>query len=214
MDSVLMRFGKIDQIGDPNKPEEVGRYRVHIAEENIVTGWLYQVKRSSKENQDDWVYDIGEPVVIFVQHDYRTGIIDGAINTKKSQPSTTDKDTAQMKFKDGSYIKYDRNSHEYDIYIKSGTVNLKSDTDFKIDSANGTVIINGGNNKGMVNIVPLTQVVNNIQNDLNQIKSIFTAWVPVPQDGGAGLKGPASVWASAQITPTQQSDIEDTKATH
>lgn len=76
------------------------------------------------------------------------------------------------------------------------------------------IILNGGNNKGLVKIEELTQKLNAIEQDINALKSIFTSWTPVEQDGGAELKSAAQTWASSQLHITQRSEYEDTNITH
>lgn len=80
-------------------------------------------------------------------------------------------------------------------------------------SPNG-IVINGGNNKGLVKIEELTQKLNAIEQDINTLKSIFTSWAPVAEDGGAALKADTQTWASSQLAITQISDYEDTNITH
>ena len=76
------------------------------------------------------------------------------------------------------------------------------------------ITINGGNNGGLININDLTNRLNNIENDINTLKNVFTAWVPVPQDGGAALQTAAATWAGQLLTQTQNSDYEDTTIKH
>lgn len=76
------------------------------------------------------------------------------------------------------------------------------------------IVINGGSNHGLVKIEELTQKLNAIEKDINTLKSVFSAWTPVAQDGGAVLKSAAQTWASQQLQITQQSDYEDTNVTH
>lgn len=64
---------------------------------------------------------------------------------------------------------------------------------------------------GMVKVIPLTKKLNDIENDINNLKTIFSSWVPVPNDGGAALKLASASWYSQQIIPTKQSEIENTK---
>lgn len=79
---------------------------------------------------------------------------------------------------------------------------------------NGDIIINGGNNGGLINIEKLTQKLKTIETDINSLKNIMTAWIPVAQDGGAALKGAVETWAGDLLAITQTSDYEDTKVTH
>jgi hypothetical protein len=75
------------------------------------------------------------------------------------------------------------------------------------------VVFMDGNNDGMVLINPLVQKINNLESDLNQLKSIFAAWVPVINDGGAALKGLTAGWSSSSLPITLRQDIENTKIT-
>ena len=76
------------------------------------------------------------------------------------------------------------------------------------------VFFNGGHNGGLVNISALTQRLNNIERDINMLKTVFSTWVVVPQDGGAALKAAATVWASSRLTETTNSNYEDTTIKH
>ena len=84
----------------------------------------------------------------------------------------------------------------------------------KIEATIKQITLNGGDNGGLVNIKDLTKKLNNLEKDINKLKQAFTTWVPVPQDGGASLKGGVESWAAQQLVQTQVSDIEDDKITH
>ncbi len=51
------------------------------------------------------------------------------------------------------------------------------------------MVIDGGENEGIVKLPVLRDEIAKINNFLIQIKQGFTSWVPVPNDGGAALKG-------------------------
>jgi len=73
---------------------------------------------------------------------------------------------------------------------------------------------NGAANGGLINITPLVDKVNTLENDLNTLKGIFSGWVPVVNDGGAVLKTASATWSGQTITPTIAADIEDDKIKH
>lgn len=77
-----------------------------------------------------------------------------------------------------------------------------------------SIVINGGQNGGLINIQDLTDRLNTIERDLNTIKRVFNTWTPSPQDGGAALKTAAAQWSSDTITETTTADIEDQKVLH
>ena len=72
----------------------------------------------------------------------------------------------------------------------------------------------GGAFGGLIKIEELVKKVNTIEQDLNDLKQAFTSWVVVPTDGGAALKAITSTWASATITETKRTDIENEKIKH
>ncbi|MDR1116218.1 MAG: hypothetical protein LBL33_08770 [Tannerella sp.] len=83
-----------------------------------------------------------------------------------------------------------------------------------VETKAGKTVYNGGDNAGLVKVKELTQKIGNIEKDLNLIKQVFAAWMPVPYDGGASLKASAAQWAGRRITEIKQSDIEDAKIMH
>lgn len=76
------------------------------------------------------------------------------------------------------------------------------------------IYINGNSFGGLVKVNDLVQKLNKIEGDLNSLKTAFNSWVVVGGDGGAALKAISATWAAQSITPTQVSDIENTKAHH
>lgn len=92
------------------------------------------------------------------------------------------------------------------IEIKIGNTTIEVD--------NKGIIIDGGHLDGLVKAQALTERLNALENDINNLKSAASGWTPVPQDGGAALKGALSAWAGSQLTITQKSDIENTKIKH
>lgn len=73
------------------------------------------------------------------------------------------------------------------------------------------VEFNKGQLGGMVKVIELTAKLNKVENDLNNLKTLLSSWIPVPSDGGAALKTIVSSWSGQQIIPTQRADIENTK---
>lgn len=88
------------------------------------------------------------------------------------------------------------------------------DITIDIDGSTGKIIINEGDNFGLVKVKENTEKLNNLEKDINTLKTAFASWVPVPQDGGAALKAGTTKWAAQQLIETRQSDIEDKDVTH
>ena len=76
------------------------------------------------------------------------------------------------------------------------------------------VMLNGGGLGGMVNVAQLTARFNAIENDINALKNIFSAWVAVPQDGGAALSSLTASWSGNRLKLTERGDYENEKVKH
>lgn len=73
----------------------------------------------------------------------------------------------------------------------------------------GTVALNGGANGGVPMSTPLSSEINEVKNDINQLKAIFASWSPVSNDGGSALKAAVSGYASSPLDPTNAGDISN-----
>lgn len=76
------------------------------------------------------------------------------------------------------------------------------------------VIINGGKLGGLIKVQELTQKLNALESEVNNLKQLFASWVPVKGDGGAVLRGLLGSWAGKRLTPSRREDYEDTKVKH
>lgn len=90
---------------------------------------------------------------------------------------------------------------------------LASDS-MSADIAPGGITLNGGELGGLAIVGDLTKRLNIIERDINTLKSVFSAWAPVAQDGGAALHLAATSWAGSQLVLSQDSDYENTKVKH
>ena len=66
----------------------------------------------------------------------------------------------------------------------------------------------------LVNLADLTDHLNTIEKDINNLKSAMSSWVPGSQDGGAALKSAVTSWAGKQLTLSQRGDYEDEAVKH
>lgn len=79
----------------------------------------------------------------------------------------------------------------------------------------GDVVVNGGENDGLVKVIELTEKLNNIEKDINNLKDVFKSkWNPVTYDGGSALKAAAASWAGQSLKETKQDEIEDKRIKH
>ena len=70
-----------------------------------------------------------------------------------------------------------------------------------------------GSNGGIPLATPVSDKLNILEDALNDLKDIFTAWVTVSGDGGAALKALLAAWLTVPIVDTVPADIENTKVT-
>jgi hypothetical protein len=70
-------------------------------------------------------------------------------------------------------------------------------------------------NSYLTDINKLVDKINALEQQINDLKSVFSQWVPVPQDGGASLKIASATWSGQLITPkTTVDDLKDEKVKH
>lgn len=92
-----------------------------------------------------------------------------------------------------------------------------------IDDVNGVVVmygkidsiaIHGAQYDGLVRVSDLTTKLNNLENKLNSIISIFNTHVHSGVQTGSGSSAVTPTLITGTITPTNQSEIENTKVKH
>jgi len=72
----------------------------------------------------------------------------------------------------------------------------------------------GDNYGGIVISQKVADELNEIKQDINTLKTVLSAWVVVPGDGGAALKTAAATWAGSQLVTTNKTDLENDKVKH
>ncbi len=78
---------------------------------------------------------------------------------------------------------------------------------------NDLIQLNDGSKNGIPVSGDLVTRLNKVEEDLNNLKEVFTGWTPVTNDGGAALKTAAATWYAATLTETVIDDIQNTKVT-
>lgn len=89
--------------------------------------------------------------------------------------------------------------------IKIGDISIVADKD--------GIVFNGGTLGGMVKLENILQKINTLEDQVNTLRSVISAWQPVLNDGGTALKTAlaTSGWLTDTITPTQKAELENTK---
>lgn len=65
----------------------------------------------------------------------------------------------------------------------------------------------GGDTDFMVRFSKLKEAFDEMQSDVNSLKTAISGWVPVPNDGGAALKAALATWIGATLVK----DIDDAR---
>lgn len=87
-----------------------------------------------------------------------------------------------------------------------GYVSLYSDID--------SIRFGDGSFDGLVKVQDLTTKLNNLENDVNELKNLISTWAPVPSDGGTALKTILATWYASSLTVTNKTELENDKITH
>jgi len=104
-------------------------------------------------------------------------------------------------------VGYTDNANPYCLYTSVAT-------DIFINASN-EIVFNGGENNGLVKVSELTEKLNNLEQDINELKTVFkTGWVPAAGDGGLALKTAAATWYASDLDETTQSELENEKVKH
>lgn len=93
------------------------------------------------------------------------------------------------------------------VLIKGESISLEVGKDAVIfnDSALGSF---------MTDINQLVSKINSLESCINDLKQVFSTWVPMPQDGGASLKTAAATWAAQTLIETTVDDLKDSTIQH
>lgn len=124
----MLRIGLISEIDSSSCYA-----RVKFLDNDIVSDWLQIVVMGAISNKFFHIFDINEQVACLMDENDEEGVILGAMFNEKTKPSGVSKDVVKVNFSDGSFIEYDRNSHEYNINIQ-GKVNMISSGETKIEA--------------------------------------------------------------------------------
>lgn len=86
--------------------------------------------------------------------------------------------------------------------------------DSKLRVEDGKITFNDGDNHGLVKVEGLTEKLNTLEQEINDLKLVLLKWKPVANDGGATLKTATAEWAGKQLNTTRRQDLENDKITH
>lgn len=110
----LIRSGQVSSIN-----QKTGAVKVTFSDkDDMLSAELPVLNRGSANNKDYWLPDIGEQVVcIFAPNskNLSCGWVLGSYFSETAPPQVADNDIRRMDFSDGTYVEYNRATHELNI---------------------------------------------------------------------------------------------------
>jgi phage baseplate assembly protein V len=191
----MLRFGNISEFNP-----QTGYARVTFIDDGIVSDWLQVLVKNSLENKYFHALDVNEQVACLMDDNLEDGVILGAIYSDKITPNNGNKDVVKVNFSDGSFVEYNRESHEYNINIK-GKININAESDIKIIS------------DSKVNIEGSTEVNINAVNANITATTIAKIQAPAIQLNGAVAVTGAITVSGTLTAPSGQPIQGDLRAT-
>ena len=122
---------------------------------------------------------------------------------------------AELSLTEGLFIEPKVNSTVLVAFINSvqAAVVMCSEIENIYIDTQGDTIFNGGQNDGMVKVGDLVTKLNNLENKVNDLVTWTSTHTHTGVTTGPGSTGTA-VGIVGTLTPTQQSDLENTKVQH
>lgn len=147
--SNLLKMGTIAELDEP-----AGRVRVTIGENT--TGWLPFFVRRAGEDREAWHPEPGEQVMVLSpMGELAQGVVLAGVASDANPPPATVKTTHKIIYKDGAYLQYKRDTHEWQLDVPAagkitlhvgGTTLLLENSkatlttpEFKVDSPTSTM---------------------------------------------------------------------------
>jgi phage baseplate assembly protein V len=130
----MIRFGFISDV-DP-----VTAYvRVRFPEDSgFVSAPLPLILPATTGDEYYILPDVGQQVAVMFDENAENGVVLGAIFNKKKKPTQGGADKTYIKFKDGTVISYNRNTHIYTVVMNTTTFEISRDG-FKIKRGTETI---------------------------------------------------------------------------
>lgn len=128
--------------------------------DNMVTDWLPVGQKKTLRDKEYWLPDEGEQVACMMDDNLEFGVIVCAIYSDADPPPVNSPDKCHKTFEDGTFIEYDRASHQLTVNVQgdvivtaAGQVTVNSsgtqvNSDLHVNgnvTASGSVIDGGGN---------------------------------------------------------------------
>lgn len=116
----MLKFGVVTNINPLT-----AKARVQFADDDITSFWLPVLQQKTNKDKFYSMVDVGEQVACLMDDDSEDGVIIGAIYTGVDSVPGISKDQHIIKFEDGSFIEYNKETQMLTIVAK--TLNIVAD---------------------------------------------------------------------------------------
>jgi hypothetical protein len=205
---------------DRDDPKGYGRLRVQVPEvfgDMVLDYWAWPASNYSgigygaqvipQNNDMVWVeFEKGNP---------RKPLWNYGYHSKGEKPDDL-KDPNKYWFRTpkGLHIEFDDNLLKTKITTPNGYIFEMDEDSETIKVSGGVISLNGDGEGGLVLSQEVSDKFNDLESEINELKTIFTSWVVAPTDGGLALKTLVTNWASGQLTPSQKGEFENDNVKH
>ncbi|MCB2187689.1 MAG: phage baseplate assembly protein V [Deltaproteobacteria bacterium] len=124
----VVRVGMVTQT-DPKSH----KVKVLFPEQDLLeSDWLWVVAHKTHADKAYWLPDRDEQVLcLFLPNSHEVGFVLGAIYSDKDPVPVESQDKAHIRFQDGAWAEYDRNSGEMALHVKTKLI-LRAGTEIEI----------------------------------------------------------------------------------
>lgn len=197
LQSVVMNMFRV---GVVTEVEDKSRVRVKFEDRDDLPSYSLQViQLNSKDNKDYWLPDIDEPVLcLFLPIGIEQGFVVGAYYPDTLTSPETSKDVRSVTFKDGTAVRYDRESHTLtvDVSPDGGNVVVNAQTQVTVNSP----VIHLGENADLEPSVLGDKLAEWISDELKPWldSHVHPAGTPMTGTAQSGSTGPFEEGSGAQ----------------
>lgn len=158
----MLKFGTVTNINPLT-----AKARVQFSDDNIISYWLPIIQHKTLKDKFYSMLDVGEQVACLMDENSEDGVILGSIYTSLDSVPGISKEQHLIKFEDGSFIEYNKESQMLTIVVK--TLNVIADivNTGKFENTDGIV-----SNSDVSDRVSTMQTMRNIYNSHTHVGNL------------------------------------------
>ncbi|MDI3319997.1 phage baseplate assembly protein V [Pinibacter soli] len=118
---------------------KAGFAKVYFKDDDITSDWWPVIVRTSLKDKESWILNANEHVACITDTHCEEGFIIGAIHSNAEPPdSGASKNKFRKVFEDGTYLEYDKSSHELTANVQ-GKVTISANGNIKATTNTGNI---------------------------------------------------------------------------